>query len=381
MKLPSFNFKTTFIASILILAFVLGALYTQRTETIKNIGTLTEPFYGIHQSGIDTKKQANLTLLAFDLLPNSSKESSARLMRLWTNDSANLTSGKEVIGDINPGMEANPARLTVTFGFGHSFFKKIGIPNSWPLEDVDIPAYPNIDKLENQWNGGDIVVQICGDDPLAIFHLAAVIKKDGMPFARIKWQQRGFLNAAGVNEKMTGRNLLGQLDGTANPDPASKEFSSRVWRSDGSTVMVVRRIQMAIENWDRLSTDGKARVTGRKILTGAPINGSNEKSPVNKASLAPNSHVGISFTSNNSGIFRRGFNYDDGYFPDGTRNAGLIFISFQESLKRYTNLQKKLASIDALNTWTTPIGSGLYYVPKGVIENKQDWILRSILTK
>ena len=110
MKLPSFNFKTTFVASILILAFVLGALYTQRTETIKNIGTLTEPFYGIHQSGIDTKKQANLTLLAFDLLPNSSKESSARLMRLWTNDSANLTSGKEVIGDINPGMEANPSK-------------------------------------------------------------------------------------------------------------------------------------------------------------------------------------------------------------------------------------------------------------------------------
>ena len=141
--------------------------------------------------------------------------------------------------------------------------------------------------------------------------------------------------------------------------------------------MVIRRIELAIEKWDRLSTNRKGEVTGRKLVGGAPLSGGSEMTPVVPKSLPQNSHVSRSFTENNQGIFRRGYNYDDGYYETGSRNAGLIFISFQESLTRFTNIQKKLSEIDQLNIWTKPVGSALFYVPKGVL--KGDWLLRSFL--
>ena len=130
--------------------------------------------------------------------------------------------------------------------------------------------------------------------------------------------------------------------------------------------MVVRRIQMNLDTWDKLSSAGKTRVTGRKMSTG-------EK----RATQQANAHVKLAFTKMGEGIFRRGYNYDDNYI-DGVRQAGLIFISYQESLERFVKIQSKLAEIDALNIWTTPIGSGLYYVPKGV-EKNGDWVLSGVL--
>ena len=358
--------KSIFLALTLILVSLSGGVLLGQHTTNSNsdLGKETEKFYGNHQSGIATPQQANLTLIAFDLKRDVDASALARLLRLWSNDSANLTQGKEVIGAVNPGMEENPARVTVTFGFGYSLFKKLAL--KWPLPETSIPSFPKIDKLQERWSDGDLVVQIAGDDPLAIFNLGAVLKKDAEPFAKVRWQQRGFLNSAGVNTGKVGRNLLGQFDGTANPPLNSKDFNERVWRDDGSTVMVIRRIELAIENWDRLSTNRKGEATGRRIVGGAKLK-----------SLPPQSHVGRSFTENNQGIFRRGFNYDDGYFENGNRNAGLIFISFQDSLERFTKIQSKLAQIDQLNTWTKPIGSALFYIPSGI--SKNNWILRSFL--
>lgn len=349
-----------------------GVLIGQHTtdQQASDIGKLVEPFYGKYQSGIATKPQAHATLLAFNVNQDFDKAAAGRLLRLWTNDAANLTQGKELIGAVNPGMEKDPARLTVTFGFGNSFFEKIGVPS--PIANSKIPDFAKIDKLQERWNGGDLVIQICGDDPLSVFNAVAMLKRDARPFAQVKWQQKGFLNSPGVNVGKTGRNLLGQLDGTANPDPTSKKFAKRVWREDGSTLMVVRRIELAIDAWDRLSTNRKGEVTGRKLVGGAPLSGGSEKSPVIKSKLPKNSHVELSFTDKNQGIYRRGYNYEDGHL-----NSGLIFISFQESIERFNRIQTKLAEVDALNTWTTPIGSALFYVPSGIKQG--EWILGSLL--
>lgn len=358
------NVLLTFLL-IVVLAFG-GAVVTGRSTSSVDFGSRTESFYGQHQNGIELPAQANISVIAFDLNDGVDIAAAGRFMRVWSADAAKLTQGQDVIGDITPRGQENPARLTATFGFGYSFFEKLGMEDKWPESSKDVPAFAKIDKLRSNWSGGDVIVQIAGDDPLSIFHLAEMLRRDARPFAKVRWQQRGFTNSAGVNAGNVPRNLLGQLDGTVNPKFGSKDFAKTVWRKDGSTFMVVRRIQMNLDTWDKLSTEGKTRATGRNMGDGEKV-----------AKQEKNAHVKLAFTKMGSGIFRRGYNYDDNY-QDGVRQAGLIFISFQESLQRFVDIQKKLAEIDALNIWTTPIGSGLYFIPRGV-QNSADWLLKEFL--
>lgn len=321
------------------------------------IGSATEPFFGVHQNGIEINRQANATLLAFDLHEGVDKAAIARLMRLWTNDAAELAAGNPIIGDPQMEMAENPARLTILVGYGYSLFQKTGIAEMWPINVKAIPAY-QIDKLEDRWSDGDLVLQITGDNPQSIFHAALVLARDAEPFASVRWQQRGFLDPAGINTTQVSRNLMGQLDGTANKPVTTEDFSTITWVKSGAlkdgTTMVVRRIRIAVKAWDKLSTNNKGVALGRSLDDGHTLE-----------SKSATSHLSRAFTSGTSGIIRRGFNYDDNYLADGTRDAGLIFISFQESLNRYLAIQARLNEMDDLNRWTTPVGSALFIVPSG----------------
>lgn len=323
-----------------------------------SFGSAVEPYYGEHQNGIEVARQSNATVIAFDIKEDVDEAAVARLMRLWTNDSAELTAGRPIIGDPQIEMAEHPARLTILVGYGYSLFQKTGTSENWPIAEKAIPPY-SIDKLEERWSDGDLVVQITGDNPQSIFHAALVLARDAEPFANVRWQQRGFLDPAGINSANVSRNLMGQLDGTANKPIGSKSFGEITWVRNGElaggTTMVVRRIRIAVKAWDKLSTNNKGVALGRSLDNGAKLE-----------SMSATSHVSRTFTAGTTGIMRRGFNYDDNYLADGTRDAGLIFISFQESLKRYLDIQARLNSVDDLNRWTTPVGSALFIVPKGV---------------
>jgi dye decolorizing peroxidase len=322
-----------------------------------SIANNVEPFYGIHQNGAEINRQANATVIAFDIKDGVDKAAIARLMRLWTNDSAELTAGRAIIGDPQGEMAANPARLTILVGYGYSLFTKTGIADQWPISEKAIPPY-TIDRLEERWSDGDLVLQITGDNPQSIFHAAQVLERDAQPFARVRWQQRGFLDPAGVNQSEVSRNLMGQLDGTANKPIASKEFKEIAWVQEGAltngTTMIVRRIRMNLESWNKVSTASKSGVIGRSLEDGALLESS-----------SATAHQSRAFTQDGAGIIRRGFNYDDNYLADGTRDAGLIFIAFQAKLKNYLDIQEKLNAVDSLNRYTTPVGSALFIVPAG----------------
>ena len=365
MKPKSFTYL-----SIGIVFAILSSLITlgvSNNSDERDLGRYKEPFFGLHQSGIETAQQAQVTLLAFDIKEGIDLRAIGRLMRVWTSDAAQATQGLESIGDPNPGMEINPARLTATFGFGFSLFQKLGITDRWPIPEREIPTFSS-DAIEERWSDGDIVVQIAGDDPMAIFHLAHLLKRDAAPFALVRYQQRGFLNAAGVNSGVIGRNLLGQVDGTANPVVGTELFSKTAWIEDGSlaggTTMVVRRIRFALENWDKLSVTNKSLATGRSITSGERVE-------------APESHVSLAKKAAQSKLIRRGFNYDDGYLEDGTRDAGLIFISFQRDVENFNVIQRALAENDSLNIWARHIGSSLFVVPGGTKEG--EWIGQRLL--
>ena len=321
------------------------------------IGNMVEPFYGVHQNGIEIDRQANATVIAFDINEGIDQAAVARLMRLWTNDSAELTAGKPIIGDPQIEMAENPARLTILVGYGYSLFQKTGLVDKWPIAEKAIPGY-QIDRLEKRWSDGDLLLQITGDNPQSIFHAALVLERDAKPFATVRWQQRGFLDPAGINTTQVSRNLMGQLDGTANKLIATKEFSEIAWVKEGAlkdgTTMIVRRIRMTLDTWNKVSTASKSGVIGRTLEDGALLESS-----------SATAHQSRAFTKSGSGIIRRGFNYDDNYLADGNRDAGLIFIAFQAKLKNYLDIQAKLNEVDSLNRYTTPVGSALFIVPSG----------------
>jgi dye decolorizing peroxidase len=326
-----------------------------------SFGAAIEAFYGKNQNGVEINRQSNATLIAFNIKDNIDKAAIARLMRLWTNDSAELTAGRAIIGDPQIEMAENPARLTILVGYGYSLFEKLGITDQWPITEKAIPSY-SIDELEERWSDGDLVLQITGDNPQSIFHAAMVLVRDAEPFASVHWQQRGFLDPAGINSEGVSRNLLGQLDGTANKAVATKDFSEFAWARDGvlkdGTTMVVRRIRMNFDLWNKVSTASKSGVIGRSLENGELLD-----------SATIQAHQVRAFTRGASGIIRRGFNYDDNYLADGTRDAGLIFISFQARLKNFLEIQARLNEVDSLNRYTTPVGSALFIVPSGADAN------------
>ena len=369
--------------------FAAGGFTARAFQSTPDFGLAVEPFYGEHQNGIEVARQAHLSLIAFDVNEGVDKEAVGRMMRVLTADAALLTQGKGIIGDSQFEMAENPARLTITFGFGYSLFEKVGAQKAWPIPETGIPAY-SIDKLEKQWSDGDLLIQAAGDDPISVFHAVHELARDAAPFATIRWQQRGFSNAAGVNVGNNPRSLFGQVDGTANAAIGTPEFDERTWSKApsnfvGGSTMVIRRIRFNFGTWDRLSTNKKDAALGRKLKDGSPVSGGDLTTPLNLDSkksdgsyvVPDDAHVRLAFTDKNRGITRRGANYDDNYLADGTHDAGLIFTSFQAELKRFLDIQAALAMVDSLNKWTTPVGSALFVIAPGV--KPGDWVGSSLL--
>jgi dye decolorizing peroxidase len=67
----------------------------------------------------------------------------------------------------------------------------------------------------------------------------------------------------------------------------------------------------------------------------------------------------------NMKIHRRGYNYRTESSSSQEVDEGLIFVSFQAGLHQFMQIQKRLESMDSLNTWTTPIGSAVFLIPPG----------------
>ena len=351
------------------------------------IGAKTISFYGVHQSGVETTRQANATFVAFDVKKGVDLDAVARLMRVWSADAAHLTQGESIIGDSQPQMAENPARITVTFGFGRSLFTKLNREDLWPIAETSIPSFP-IDKFEGRWDGGDLLVQVAGDNPIAIFHTEHELVREAAPFASVLWQQRGFVDASGINEGAVSRNLMGQIDGTLNAAPFTPEFAKTVWGGPvgEGTILVIRRIRMSLDTWDKLSPLRKEQSLGRKLEDGAPLNGGGPTASLiptaapspGATEIAHDAHVRRALADASNSIVRRGWNYDDGYLADGTHDVGLIFTSFQSNLSSYLKIQGSLAEQDALNRWTTPVGSALFVLPEGVSEG--EWVGHELLS-
>lgn len=343
-------------------------------------GTETVPFYGTHQAGIETIPQSHITFISLDLLDSVDAAALKRMMQVLTSDAARLTEGRGALADSEPELAIAPARLTVTFGFGQRLVARTaGTAPSWlrPL-----PAF-TVDRLEDAWTGGDLLIQVAADDSLTVAHATRMLLKDARSFTKVRWTQPGFRRSPGSEKPgTTMRNLFGQVDGTVNLAAGTPDFENLVWGQAsnpawmaGGTGFVLRRISMNLDKWDKLDRSGRESSVGRTLAVGAPLTGVNERDePDFKATTAIGfpvipeySHMRRARSDDpNERFFRRGYNYDDQPTGDSVSNSGLLFASFQTDVDaQFVPVQKRLDELDLLNEWITPIGSAVFAIPPG----------------
>lgn len=342
------------------------------------------PFHGPHQAGIATQPQTHAAFLAFDLRGATDRAAAVRLMKLLTDDARRLTAATPVLGDQEPELARTPARLTFTFGFGPRFFTQLGLTQRQPSGLTELPAF-GIDQLKPQFCDGDLLVQVCADDPLVLAHAVRQITKTTRSFAKPRWVQRGFTQPrVALHGAEVSRNLMGQLDGTVNPVPATPDFDAVVWAGPqtgwfaGGTTLVLRRITMQLDTWDELDTPDKELTIGRRLASGAPLTGTAATDQADFAAvdanglpvIPPFSHMARARPhQQNDRFLRRPYNYDESNVESGA-DAGLLFVTYQADIAaQYLPVQQRLAEQDLLNAWTVPIGSAVFALPPGCDEN------------
>ncbi|MBQ0983323.1 deferrochelatase/peroxidase EfeB [Streptomyces sp. F63] len=363
------------------------ALAGDDAPALSTVGSTTVMFHGKHQAGIIGAPQSRGHLAAFDLLPDAGRKGAAALLRRWSRTAERLTAGRAAADDTGIALDAGPSSLTVTFGFGHSFFGRTGLEDHRPAALDPLPAFSS-DALDPRRSNGDLWVQIGADDALVAFNALRALQKDAAGTARVRWQMNGFNRSAGATARpMTTRNLMGQVDGTRNPRPEEADFQQRVfvpegggakdpeWMAHGSYA-VVRRIRMLLDDWEELSREEQERVIGRRKDNGAPLSGGTETTPLDlektgsdgRPVVPANAHARISMPETNGGaaMLRRPFSFHDGYDAKGVPDAGLLFVCWQaDPLRGFIPVQRKLDRGDALSPFIRHEASGLFAVPGG----------------
>jgi len=356
----------------------------------------TEPFYGAGpQSGIVTSAQSSTYFASLDVVTEK-RQDLQDLLRAWSDGAANLATGK-LVTPTSPGARAaepdsmevlglGPARLTVTFGLGPGIFElngidRFGLRARRPAPLVDLPAFP-FDELIVQKTGGDLTIQACADDPQVAFHAVRELLRIADGAASLRWTQVGFNETPA--SAGTPRNLQGFKDGTINP--SGSQLEKFVWAGSespgwmrGGTYLVVRRIHIAIEDWDSRSVGEQEQVIGRHKVSGAPLGESAEFDALDLDAIdahgnpliAVNAHVRLASPEENGGqmILRRGYAYNDGLSAAVGKaapiyDAGLLFFSYQrDPRKGFIPIFQALSTNDALGQFTVHTGSVIVAVP------------------
>ena len=362
------------------------------------------PVHGAHQAGITTDAQDHMHTAAFDVTA-STRASLISLLRDWSEAAEALTAGRDIgeTGAVGGAYDAPPedtgeaqdlhaAHLTITVGFGRTLFEKdgvdrYGIAAHLPQALIDLPLFSG-DALEEARSGGDLIVQACADDPQVAVHAVRNLSRIAFGRARVRWSQLGFGRTSSTSAgQVTPRNLFGFKDGTANVMAQDADaLAEHVWVSgspaaeswlDDGSYLVMRRIRMQIETWDRTTLREQETVVGRTKREGAPLSGGEEFTAPDFALpgrdgplIDGGSHLALAHPQHNGGVrmLRRGYNYADGADALGRFDAGLFFIAYVvDPRTHYVPMQSAMARNDLLAEYLRHTGSGLFAVPPGFV--------------
>lgn len=365
-----------------------------------------EPFFGPHQNGIATPNpmQGSTYFAALDLAAADRKPVIA-MLQAWTDAAERMTTGRIAAPPASPNrpfdnldaLGLGSARLTLTFGFGPDLFMlngkdRFGLAGQRPAALVDLPVFPG-DQLEKRHCGGAVSVQASADDPQVAFHAVRELVRLARDTAIVRWTQAGFSTAHRVNG--TARNLMGFKDGTMNPSIRdAKTMNDHLWAGaeaprwmQGGSYAVFRRIRIALEHWDQMTLGFQERTIGRHKLSGVPLGRAREFDPLDLNAqdkggnpvIPATAHARLGAPEQNAGaqILRRAYNYSDGASFVAERwppwkqvmeyDAGLMFVAYQKDPRLgFIPMFEKMSRLDALNQFTTHVGSAIFACPGGI---------------
>jgi deferrochelatase/peroxidase EfeB len=310
--------------------------------------TSSPQFHGAHQAGIVDPAPANLSMAGFDLVSRD-RDSLALALRTLTAVAASLAAAAE--------------SLTVTMGLGPSLFDddRLALADRRPSPLVALPAFPG-DALDPRASDGDLCVQACAADANTAHLAVRALLNATRPQLSLRWRLAGFRAVDGTRDP---RGIFGFRDETSNLDPSEDQL----WVSDGpqwmhgGTYLVMRRIRLLLDTWDRTDVADQEAMIGRTRDTNVRLN------------AGPTAHTRLAAPSANGGatLLRRGYSYDAGADPNGLMDAGLIFLSFQRDPGRqFVPIQRRLAADDVLNAFSQHQASALFACPPGCAEGS--WI-------
>src|SRR5258705_3469970 len=378
-----------------------GSLAGRASAASTAFGGLDQPvsFRGERQAGIITPQQDRMHFAAFDVTTDN-RDDVVDLLKQWTQMAERMTQGHDAVPDgamgANPyapqddtgeALGLPPSALTLTIGFGPSFFAKdgkdrFGIAAQRPAGLADLPKFTN-EILDPARCGGDICVQACAHDPQVAVHAIRNLARVGVGTVAVRYSQLGFgRTSSTTREQSTPRNMLGFKDGTNNLRAEDTEaLDKNVWVAAGDgpdwlaggTHLGTRRLRNPIEAWDRTTLLEQERVIGRRKGNGAPNGYDEQVAPVDfvikeakgTTLVDGDAHVRLVSPHHLGGIqmLRRGYNFTDGSDGFGHLDAGLFFIAFVRSPA--TNFIPVLSQMsgDALNEYIFHTGTAVFVSP------------------
>ena len=324
-------------------------------------GARTYPFYGEHQAGILTPVQDRLHFAAFDVTTDSRAEL-VQLLKDWTAAAARMTLGLGAGGDrtdLGPvrctaGRHWRSDRPTPSRPDDYLRVRSNAVPQGRQISirtrrpatsrTATTSSFPRRQAGSPEIRRRPVRSGVA-DDPQVAVHAVRNLARLAFGRAAIRWSQLGFGRTSSTStSQATPRNLMGFKDGTMNlkaEDPAA--IDDHVWVPSGAdskghwlaggSYLVVRRINMTIEIWDRQPMSEQERVIGRTKAEGAPLSGGGEfsqpdfaiKGGDDEPIVATDAHVRMVHPTNNGGakMLRRGYNFVDGSDGLGRLDAGL----------------------------------------------------------